>query len=523
MVIIDHGQRYRCCTDSDESPPFRLDVTQEYKLHRSQARWTTGANSTLEQLCRDMIGMRTDSDPERFTANGSYLISRQEDILDAGIRPADESGADLGLAVGEKTCSFALIPIEVGQQRIGLIELESSHDNAFSEDRIESVKRLAQIFGIALSHRWLQVELRERVKELTCLYGITKLVAQPETQIEDILANTVNLLPPAWLHPESAAARITVGDQSYCTPRFDNVIQNMTSDIIIDGHKRGTIELGYIREHPPLDEGPFLREERKLIDTIAKEIAVIIEQKAAQSERQKLENQLRHTDRLATLGQLATGVAHELNEPLASILGFAQLTAKQPELNEQTVSDIQKIVSSSLHAREVIKKLLVFGRDTTPSRSETDINELIGDGLYFLQSRCTKADIRLERNLTPGLPLLVADRSQLLQVLTNLVVNAVQATPGGGCITIGTAFEGDFLQISVEDTGAGMPADILQKVFVPFFTTKSADQGTGLGLSVVHGIVTAHEGTIHIESEVDRGTTVVIRLPLHTPRRQEQA
>ena len=168
-------------------------------------------------------------------------------------------------------------------------------------------------------------------------------------------------------------------------------------------------------------------EERNLIEAIARQVAQIVERKEAQEDKARLQDQLRHADRLATIGQLAAGIAHELNEPLGGILGFAQLAMKSPDASDRVKKDIDKIIGASLHAREVIKKLLLFARQAETERKAINLNDVVEEGLYFFEARCAKEDIKLERSLAPDLPLINADQSQLNQVLINLVVNAIQA------------------------------------------------------------------------------------------------
>jgi signal transduction histidine kinase len=257
-----------------------------------------------------------------------------------------------------------------------------------------------------------------------------------------------------------------------------------------------------------------LKEERNLIDTLATQLALIVERKQAEEEKARLQEQLRHSDRLATIGQLTAGVAHELNEPLGNILGFAQLAKKYPQLPDQVSKDLEKIVTASLHSREVIKKLMLFSRQMPTKKVKVNLNNLVEQGLYFLSSRCAKADIKLERILSPEVPEITADPSQLYQVLVNLVVNSIQAMPQGGRLTIRTLSENDHVLLMVEDTGIGMSPEILAKIFLPFFTTKDINEGTGLGLAVVHGIVTSHSGKIKVESEVGKGSRFTVILPV---------
>ena len=224
--------------------------------------------------------------------------------------------------------------------------------------------------------------------------------------------------------------------------------------------------------------------------------------------------QLLHADRLATIGQLSAGVAHELNEPIGSIMGFAQLIQKNPDVPEQAQKDIEKIMKASLHAREVIKKLMIFARQMPPQKTSLNLNQIIEEGLYFLESRCAKEGIKVVRELAKTLPEITADPAQMTQVLVNIIVNAIQAMPEGGQLTIQTKVSGKHVLLIIEDTGIGMEKKELKHIFLPFFTTKDVGKGTGLGLAVVHGIVTSHGGSIHVESKVNEGTRFTLQLPI---------
>ncbi len=355
--------------------------------------------------------------------------------------------------------------------------------------------------------------LTERVKELTCLYGMAQIASQPDMSLEEIIQGIVELLPPAWQYPEIAFARIILDRISYTNQGFRECRQKQTAEIIVGGIPRGVVDLVYVEEKPDLDEGPFLKEERNLINAVARQVALVIERKQAEKEKLKLHNQLLHADRLATIGMLAAGVAHELNEPLGNILGFAQLAKKCPGLPDSAEHDIGKIETASLHAREIIQKLLVFARQAPPHKTHVNLNQVVEDGLYFFEARCTKEGIELIRQLSSDLPEITADPGQLNQLLVNLVVNALQSMPGTGKITVKTRFSDHNVYLVVKDTGFGMSKEVLDKIFVPFFTTKDVGHGTGLGLPVVYGIVTAHGGTIDVKSKPGRGTRFEIQLP----------
>ena len=410
--------------------------------------------------------------------------------------------------------SLVLIPLSIDQQNIGLLQLKSKARDYFSEDEIEHYEGLAQSLGIALAHRHAQVDLRERVKELTCLYGIARLVAKPGISLEEILCGIIELLPPSWLYPEIAFARIILDGRSYTVPAFKEGVHRQTADIIVNANTRGRVEVVYSEEKPEFDEGPFYAEERNLIDTVAKEISTIVKRKEAEEEQSRLQEQLRHADRLATIGQLAASMAHELNEPLGNILGFGQLAEKCPGLPLQAGQDIEKILTATLNAREVIRKILIFARQMPQQKRRVDLNHVIEECLSFLESRCTKEGIELVRLLSPKLPEMFADPIQLNQVLVNMIINAVQAMPGGGRLTVQTLPGENHLSLIIEDTGTGMTEEVLKQIFTPFFTTKDVGQGTGLGLAVVHGIITSHGGSIDVKSNVGSGTRFEIRLPV---------
>jgi signal transduction histidine kinase len=149
-----------------------------------------------------------------------------------------------------------------------------------------------------------------------------------------------------------------------------------------------------------------------------------------------------------------------------------------------------------------------------PRKTHVNLNQVVKDGLYLFEARCAKEGIEVVRSLSRDLPEITADPGQLNQVLVNLVVNSVQAMPEGGRLTVQTLSSGDHVSLIVEDTGVGMNEEVMKRIFIPFFTTKDVDQGTGLGLAVVHGIVTSHGGSIKMESHVDRGTRFEVQIPL---------
>lgn len=363
--------------------------------------------------------------------------------------------------------------------------------------------------------------LRERVKELSCLYGIARLVAQEDVSFDETLQGIAELLPPAWRNPERSSARISLDGRCYETPGFGVALEVLKAEVVLRGEKRGVVEVGYSGDCGEGDN-VFLEEEKSLIEAVAGEVAFFVERREAERDRAKLHEQLRHADRLATLGILAAGVAHELNEPLGNILGYAQLAKKCPGLPEQAGKDIDRIETASLRAREIIKNMLLFSRQKAPIRRKTNLNDIVSEGMFFFEARCERSGVELTRELEEGLPDVVADADQLNQALVNLVVNALQAMPSGGRLTLRTKSADSTVSLSVEDTGCGMSEEVVEKLFIPFFTTKDIGQGTGLGLPVAHGIVAAHGGWIRVDSEVGKGSAFEIRLPVSREDTEEK-
>lgn len=357
-----------------------------------------------------------------------------------------------------------------------------------------------------------ETALRERVKELACLYGISELAHQDNLSLNELLENILKLIPPAWQYPEYTVARIILDNNHFNSAEFQDLSYRQSEKIIINGQHRGTIEVFYIKAMPDADEGPFLKEERKLIQAIARKLDLIIERKEAAEKMKLLQEQIRHADRLATIGELTAGIAHEINEPLGNILGFAQLAIKN-NLPQETKQDLEKIIKAALNAREIIKKLMYFSHQMPKRFEKLDLNHIIKEAMYFLESQCSKENIIVSYSLTDKLPLIIADTIQLNQIIVNLVVNAIQAMPQGGRLTLSTFNNFEFVILTVEDTGAGISDEIKQHIFKPFFTTKEIGKGTGLGLSVVHGIVTAHKGEIKVETQKEKGTKFEIKFP----------
>jgi len=513
LRLKETGKIYRGLTRRDDPSSFRLDVLPSQSDRDRTLLPCLPEISILEDLCRRICQGQIDPSLPFFTKAGSFWTGDAEKAFSSLVE-ADGRKGEEGPFFGWEFGSLALIPLVVGREILGLVQIRARPRDFFNPATIAFLEDIAQMLGIALAHRFSQAALRERVKELTCLYGIARLVEQQDLTLPEILRSIAELLLPAMLYPESALARITLPEQVYQTGPFQEGNGRLEANILLNEKIVGRVEVSYKDEKPARDEGPFLKEERDLVDAVAREVALILERKQAEAEQVRLQEQLMHADRLATIGQLAAGVAHELNEPLGSILGFAQLAKKGDGLPQQAKNDIEKIEAASLHAREVVRKLLIFARQVPTKKTLASLNKVVEEGLTILSSRCAKEGIELVRDLAPDLPEITADTAQLTQVLINLSVNAIQAMPEGGRLVIRTRKDSGQVLLLVEDTGVGMNEEVKGKLYLPFFTTKEVGLGTGLGLPVVHGIITAHGGTIRVDSEPGKGSRFEVRLPV---------
>ena len=231
------------------------------------------------------------------------------------------------------------------------------------------------------------------------------------------------------------------------------------------------------------------------------------------SERQRIQEQLQKAERLAELGTLASGMAHEIGTPMNVILGRAEYLL-QRTADEGMKKGLTTIVTQVERITKVMNQLLAFARRRMPERRAVDLGEILDDSLDMFQERIAQSRITVERAIDADLPPVCADRDQVMQVLINLVVNSLHAMPEGGRIRLSLNRENSHVCLGVSDTGHGMPEEVRSRVFDPFFTTKDFGKGTGLGLTVVKGIVEEHGGTIVVESVVDKGTTFWVRLPI---------
>jgi two-component system NtrC family sensor kinase len=239
-------------------------------------------------------------------------------------------------------------------------------------------------------------------------------------------------------------------------------------------------------------------------------------EQASRRELERAQSQLRASERLASMGQLSAGVAHELNNPLGTILLYSHMLLKQLPAEDARRADLDIIASEATRCGQIVRSLLDFARQSRVSKAPTDLAALVNDVVKVLSAKARAAGASLSAEVQEGLPTATVDAGQVKQVLVNLVQNGLDAVSEGGTVRIRvrSAADGRGVEMFVEDNGCGIAPENMDKLFAPFFTTKQADKGTGLGLALAYGVVKMHSGEISARSELGQGTEFRVWLPL---------
>jgi two-component system NtrC family sensor kinase len=229
-------------------------------------------------------------------------------------------------------------------------------------------------------------------------------------------------------------------------------------------------------------------------------------------------SKIMESDRLALIGQLSANVAHELNNPLQGIVTYSHLLLEDLPRDDPSRDSLEKIVTQANRSRDIIRGLLDFARQRKPDKTLCDVNNVLKECVSLLEKQALFQNVQITSNLEEKLPLTIIDPSQIERVFINIIVNAADAMDGNGKLNIATRFDpGDnCIEVVFTDTGHGIAKENLEKIFDPFFTTKDTGHGVGLGLAISFGIIKEHNGTLSVESEVGKGTTFIVRLPVTT-------
>jgi signal transduction histidine kinase/predicted Fe-S protein YdhL (DUF1289 family) len=481
--------------------------------------------------------------------------------------------------------SYAGAPLCIRNQAIGFLNVASATPGFYSQTDAELLQAFAQQAAIPIENARLYEEIRQRADELTTLNEISHTIASSlnlqetltiitshATRLLGVAAASVALRDEAhgdlWFAAASGEGsdfvrgkRLALGQGivGWCAQRGEPVLApNVLKDprFFGDFDRESGFSTRSILCVPLQTKGqtigaievmnkegvPFGQEDLQLLASLAAPAATAIENarlyKDLQDQmqaREEAQAQLVQSAKLAAVGRLVAGVTHELNNPLTSILSFAQLL-QDSDLGEEARSDLDKIVAEARRATRIVRGLLDFARQRAPERKPIQINEVMTRALKLLAYELRAYNIECTTHFSPELPPTMADPHQLQQVFVNLIHNACQAMSAAhdrGHLTIITELgastfsscrsgETSFIRITIRDDGPGIPPDVLPRIFDPFFTTRREGEGTGLGLSICHGIVSEHDGHIWAESEPGSpgGTTFFVELPLVVPETQ---
>jgi signal transduction histidine kinase len=232
------------------------------------------------------------------------------------------------------------------------------------------------------------------------------------------------------------------------------------------------------------------------------------------TDRVSLERQVQQTEKMVAVGLLAAGVAHEVNTPLTGISSYTQLLRSQMDPKDARIEWLDKIEKQTFRGAKIVSNLLNFARAGGSDDASLDVSKVVADVLSLVEHQLDKARVRVVKELSPDLPSVLGSENKIQQVLFNLILNARDAMPSGGWLTLKTFVDGRDVVVEVSDTGEGIPEADLPRIFDPFFTTKDVGQGTGLGLAVSYGIVQEHGGSIRATSARGQGSRFAVRLPI---------
>jgi len=356
--------------------------------------------------------------------------------------------------------------------------------------------------------------LREKIKELTCLYDISKTISKSNSiniqTFYDIIVSTKN----AWRYSTECVVELHIKDYHLSTSEIMELSVFQSSTIIVNKTNYGHIKVHYPSKKYNLSD--FSDDEQKLLDTIAIEIGNYVDKYQTLERKAALRQTIERMERLSLLGEMTAGIAHELNTPLGNILGFAELIKEQnsdPEIG----ADISIIINSVIYSREIVKKLMFFSCEMPQKLELQELKPIIIFALSFLKSNFQKKSIRHELVFKNDNIMAKVDSVQITQVLFNLLINAIYASPEKSIIKIIVDDDDANLYLKIEDNGTGIPDSIKEKIFEPFFSTKPVNYGCGLGLSVVHGIIKNHNGEITLQNNFPSGSIFTIRIPVTEP------
>jgi len=354
-------------------------------------------------------------------------------------------------------------------------------------------------------------KLKERVKELTCLYEVTSIIVNSGyDELNTSLEAIAYCLKRGWQHEEVAACKISIGKYRVQTIGFYEQMVQLSSDVMVFNNKAGAISVGY----PASAYGPedFLPEERTLLKNVCLAVGNLLERKQIHDSEQETRRQMERNDRLHIMGEITAGIAHELNTPLANILGFAELLLDETT-DSKTRSDLQTILDNAIFSREIVKKLMFFTCEMPQQMELVELKRVVDSVIRLMGPSLREKKLTVVRSYAEEDLSIRANAVQLTQVMFNLIMNAAYYSPEGGEIKLELLNGEEKVIVHIIDFGEGIAKGQESRVFEPFYTTKPVGEGTGLGLSVVHGIIKSYKGSIAHRPNRPKGTIFTLEFP----------
>ena len=408
------------------------------------------------------------------------------------------------------------IPCRAQQKTVAVLGLgKTSKGDFLSSEDIELLETLGGYLGIAIQNGRLYASLQQKVAEYERLKDFN------ENIVESINVGVMALDMEDRVESWNAQMEVM-----YALPRWQALTQSVAnifpSEFVEEFYR--------VRQNPGINNLYKFRLATPAGETRTVNVAIapLVTRKFQVvgrlvimddiTERVELENQLSQADKMTSIGLLAAGVAHEVNTPLAVISSYTQMLTKQLQGDPQKSGLLDKITRQTFRASEIVNNLLNFSRTSGTEFTNVDINKIITDTLALLEHQFKTAKVEVVSDLTPGISAIEGNAGRLQQVFLNLFLNAKDAMVGGGKLKVATS-NGDLVSVRVSDTGSGIAPEHIQRIYDPFFTTKTApkegqNRGTGLGLSVTYGIIQEHAGKIRVDSEPGVGTTFALDFPL---------
>ena len=413
-----------------------------------------------------------------------------------------DAPAEAPKSAGTASGSTLDAPLVIEGEVIGLLRVSSAGANAFAEADERTFFTVANQVSLALERVAAQ-----RAAERAHLASLAESLSDGIVLVDATLQVT-SLNSAAHGHLEAiVGADLTAGDTLTETP-----LAQLAQEALASG--RATAQ----QEFPSSPNSA----ERRYRVAMAAPLAGSPEGSAAVvilrdvTEERLMQERLLQSEKMVSVGQLVSGVAHEINNPLTGIMGFAQLLLAR-ELDERTLRDVETIHTEAERAAKIVQNLLSFARRKRADKEPANLNALMERVLELRNYDLMLKNIEVELDLDPKLPETMVDADQIQQVFLNVIINGEQAmldANGRGTLTVRTRLEGDMIQVSLRDDGPGITPETLRRIFDPFFTTKETGEGTGLGLTISYGIIDEHGGRIRADSQPGRGTTFTIELPI---------